>query len=78
MGKEEMVHELPVIDDVNKLCGRVHHRQAKTHVIPRSSEDDAMKPLGLVHGDLCGPIMPPMPGGKSSFLLLVDDMNRFM
>jgi hypothetical protein len=31
----------------------------------------------LVHGDLCGPVMPATPGGKRFFLLLVDDAGRY-
>ena len=31
-----------------------------------------------MHGDLCGHIMPPTPGGKSFFLLIVDDHSRYM
>jgi hypothetical protein len=31
-----------------------------------------------MHGDLCGPIKPSTLGGKSLFLLLVDDRSRFM
>jgi transposase InsO family protein len=31
-----------------------------------------------VHGDLCGHITPPTPGGKSFFLLVVDDCSRYM
>ena len=31
-----------------------------------------------MHGDLCGPVMPAMPGGRRFFLLLVDDATRFM
>lgn len=34
--------------------------------------------IDLVHGDLCGPIMPATYGGKKYFLLLVDDMSRYM
>jgi hypothetical protein len=34
--------------------------------------------LDLVHSDLCGPITPTTPGGKKYFLLLADDMSRFM
>jgi len=34
--------------------------------------------LELVHGDLCGPISPANPGGRSYFLLLVDDATRYM
>ena len=31
-----------------------------------------------MHGDICGPIKPVTPGGKTLFLLLVDDKSRFM
>lgn len=34
--------------------------------------------MDLVHGDLCGPITPAMPGGRRHFLLLVDDCSRYM
>ena len=34
--------------------------------------------LELVHGDLCGPIMPAMHGGHKHFILLVDVCNQFM
>jgi transposase InsO family protein len=36
------------------------------------------KALELVHGDLCGLIKPATPGGKTLFLLMVDDMSRYM
>jgi len=32
----------------------------------------------LVHADLCGHVTPPTPGGKSFFLLIVDDHSRYM
>jgi transposase InsO family protein len=32
----------------------------------------------LVHGDLCGPIIPSTPNGKRYFLLLVDDKSKYM
>jgi hypothetical protein len=31
-----------------------------------------------VHGDLCGPVTPAAPGGRHYFLLLVDDLSRYM
>jgi transposase InsO family protein len=31
-----------------------------------------------VHGDLCGPVTPVTPGGRRYFLLLVDDLTRYM
>ena len=43
-----------------------------------SSVFRAQKPLELVHMDLCGPIKPSIQGGKSYFLLIVDDFTRYM
>jgi transposase InsO family protein len=31
-----------------------------------------------VHGDLCGPVTPDTLGGRRYFLLLVDDLSRYM
>jgi hypothetical protein len=45
---------------------------------PRIAKFRADKLLELVHGDLCGPITPATPSGKTLFLLLVDDKSRYM
>jgi IS30 family transposase len=34
--------------------------------------------LELIHGDLCGPVTPATLGGQHYFLLLVDDVSRYM
>ena len=34
------------------------------------------KPLQLVHMDLCGPSRTNAPGGKSYFMLIIDDFSR--
>jgi transposase InsO family protein len=31
-----------------------------------------------VHEDLCGPVTPATPGGRRYFLLLVDNLSRYM
>jgi hypothetical protein len=31
-----------------------------------------------VHGDLCGPMTPATPVGRRYFLLLIDDLSRYM
>jgi transposase InsO family protein len=31
-----------------------------------------------VHGDLCGSGTPAIPGGRCYFLLLIDDLSRYM
>jgi transposase InsO family protein len=38
----------------------------------------AKERLELVHGDMCGPVTPATPGGRRYFLLLVDDLSRYM
>jgi transposase InsO family protein len=37
-----------------------------------------MERLELVHGNLCGPVTPATPGGRRYFLLLIDDLSRYM
>ena len=59
------MYGLPAIEGVNRLCdGCLIYKQKHT---PFPS-----------HGDLYGPIKPATPGSKTLFLLLVDDMSRFM
>jgi transposase InsO family protein len=31
-----------------------------------------------MHGDLCGLVTPATPGGRCYFLLLIDDLSRYM
>jgi transposase InsO family protein len=31
-----------------------------------------------MHGDLCGPVTPATPRGRRYFLLLIDDLSRYM
>jgi hypothetical protein len=51
-----------------------HHRG----VFPKQSKYHADKALELVHDDICGPVKPATPGGRSYFLLLIDDATRYM
>jgi transposase InsO family protein len=45
---------------------------------PQQSSFRAKEQLNLVHGDLCGLVTPATPGGRHYFLLLVDDLSRYM
>jgi hypothetical protein len=45
---------------------------------PEQSSFRAKERLELVHGDLCGLVKPATPGGRRYFLLLVDDLSRYM
>jgi hypothetical protein len=55
------------------LTGK-HRRTPFLH----QAEFRAEEVLGLVHGDLCGPISPATPTGSRYFLLLIDDCSKYM
>jgi transposase InsO family protein len=45
---------------------------------PQQLSFRAKERLELVHGDLCGPVTLATPRGRRYFLLLVDDLSRYM
>lgn len=68
-----MVDGMPLIDRVEEFSngcalGKQHH-----HPFPQVANYIADKQLDLFHADLCGQIKPKTLGGKSYFLLIVDD-----
>jgi transposase InsO family protein len=73
-----MVTGLPQINHVDQVCDSCLTRKQKRATFPSVVKYRALERLELVHGDLCGPVMPATPGGKCYFLLLVNDMSRFM
>jgi transposase InsO family protein len=78
MGRLEMVRGLPPINHIEQFCNTCilakHHRG----VFPNQSKNHADETLELVHGDLCGPVKPATPDGRRYFLLLIDDVTRYM
>jgi transposase InsO family protein len=78
MAHTSMVRGLPKIDHVDELCDAYLAGKQRRAPFPQTAKFRATKKLELVHGDLCGPISPPTPGGKRYFLLLVDDHSRYM
>uniref|UniRef100_A0ACD5X227 Uncharacterized protein n=1 Tax=Avena sativa TaxID=4498 RepID=A0ACD5X227_AVESA len=78
MARTSMVRGLPKIDHVDELCDACLAGKQRRAPFPQTDKFRAMEKLELVHGDLCGPISPPTPGGKRYFLLLVDDHSRYM
>jgi hypothetical protein len=77
MASQEWVHGLPRIDQVNQLCDGCLADRHRCTPFPEQTEYRAQQPLKLIHGDLCGPIMPPTPSNKKVFLLLIDDCSRY-
>ncbi|XP_073362959.1 uncharacterized protein [Aegilops tauschii subsp. strangulata] len=75
---EDMVHGLPLVDPVDRLCEACLAGKHRRDPFPRQALKRAEDVLGLVHADLCGLITPGMPGGKHYFLLLVNDKLQFM
>jgi transposase InsO family protein len=78
MGREELVRDLPILSQVGQVCKACligKHRRAS---FPHQAMRQAMEPLELVHGDICGPISPVTPSGNRYFLLLIDDYSRYM
>ena len=77
MIKEGLVRGLSAIERPKELCTTcLTEKHARSPYL--SSVFRAQKPLDLVHMDLCGPIKPSTLGGKSYFLLIVDDFTRYM
>nr|AAP44677.1 putative gag-pol polyprotein [Oryza sativa Japonica Group] len=78
LADKDMVRGLPRIEHVEQLCDGCIISKHRRSPFPTRAVYRATDRLDLVHGDLCGPISPATPGGKSYFLLLVDDHSRYM
>jgi transposase InsO family protein len=78
LARHGMVRGLPPISHVVQLCdGCLVGKQRRASFLQQAKRR-ATGLLDLVHGDLCGPITPATPAGRRYFLLLVDDLSRFM
>jgi IS30 family transposase len=73
-----MVEGMPLVDRVEQVCDGCTLGKQHCKPFPQVSSFRAHQGLDLVHEDLCGQIKPPTPGGKSYFLLVVDDYSRYM
>jgi transposase InsO family protein len=78
LAHHSMVRGLPRIDHVEQLCDSCLAGKQRRASFPQQAKRRAEGILDLVHGDLCGPITPSTPAGKRYFLLLVDDLSRYM
>jgi hypothetical protein len=76
--REELVHGLLEIGQVGQLCEACQTGKQRRTSFPTKVEYRVERRLKLVHGDLCGPISPVTLRGNKYFLLLVDDLSRYM
>lgn len=78
LSRKNMVEGMPIVDRVEQVCDGCNIGKQHRTPFPKSSSYGAEKGLELIHADLCGQIRPETPGGKSYFLLVVDDFSRYM
>jgi hypothetical protein len=78
MGRDVLVRGMPTLSQVDQVCETCLARKHQRTPFPLQAIWRATKPLELVHGDLCGPILLITPSGNRYFLLLVDDFSRYM
>jgi transposase InsO family protein len=74
----KLARGLPELEHINQVCDGCLIGKQRRSPFPAQARRRVAHPLDLVHGDLCGPIMPATPSGNQYFLLLVDDMSRYM
>jgi hypothetical protein len=77
LSAKEMVRGLPCLDHVEQFCDVYVLTKQRRLPFPQQSSFRAKERLELVHGNLCGPVTPATPGGRR-YLLLVDDLSRYM
>jgi transposase InsO family protein len=73
-----MVRGLPSLDHVEQFCDVCVLMKQRRLPFPQQSSFRATERLELVHRDLCGLVTPATPGGRRYFLLLIDDLSRYM
>jgi transposase InsO family protein len=78
LSAKEMVRGLACLDHVEQFCDVCVLTKQRRLPFPQQSSFRAKEMLELVHGDLSGPVTPATPGGRRYFLLLVDDLSRYM
>jgi transposase InsO family protein len=66
------------LDHVEQFCDVCVLMKQRWLPFLQQSSFRAKEWLELMHGDLCGPMTPATPGGRRYFLLLVDDLSRYM
>lgn len=75
LAQDEMVRGMPDIEHVDEVCDGCMAGKQHRISFPGEAKYRATKKLELVHGNLCGPVTPSR---NKFFLLLVDDLSRYM
>ena len=75
MINKKLVEGLPDITVNKETCVSCLLGKQTRQPFPKETSYRAVKPLELIHGDLCGPITPPTPAHKRYVLVLIDDYS---
>jgi hypothetical protein len=78
LSSKGMVQGLLSLDHMEQLCDVCVLTKQSRLPFPQQSSFRAKERLELVHGDLCGPVTPATAGERRYFLLLIDDLSRYM
>jgi transposase InsO family protein len=73
-----MVPGLLSFDHVEQFCDVCVLTKQRRLPFFQQSSFQAKERLELVHSDLSGPVTPATSGGRRYFLLLIDDLSRYM
>jgi hypothetical protein len=63
---------------MEQFCGIYVLMKQRWLPFSQQSSFRAKEHLELVHGDQCGPVTLATPGGQCYFMLLIDDLSRYM
>jgi hypothetical protein len=74
----DMVDGLQRIDHVGEVCDNCLTGKQRRLSFSSEAKYRVAHKLELVHGDLCGPMMPSTPSRNKYFILLVNDLSRYM
>jgi hypothetical protein len=78
LAREELLHGLLKIGQVGQLCVVCQAGKQRRTSFLAKAEYRVERHLELVHDDLCSPISLATLRGNKYFLLLVDDLSRYM
>jgi hypothetical protein len=73
-----MVRDMSSFDHVEQFCDFCVWMKQWQLPFPQQSSFRVKERLEFVHGDLCGPVTLATLGGQRYFLLLIDDLSRYM
>jgi hypothetical protein len=75
---QNMMHGMLTLDHVDQVCDGCLIGKQRRASFPGQAHRRAESILELVHDDLCGLITPSTPSGNKYFLLVIDDLSRYM